>query len=57
MGALKVGLVHHPAIGEVHIGDDYCIQEHADYTLVAEADGLGPRKQAREAAVKALGYI
>ena len=57
MGALKVGLVHHPAIGEVHIGDEYCIEEHDDFILVAVADGLGHGKEAREAAEKAVRYI
>lgn len=57
MGALKWGLVHQPMIGEVHIGDDYCIEEHEDYVLVAVADGLGHGKEAHAAASMAVAYI
>lgn len=57
MGALKVGLVHHPIIGEVHIGDAYCIEERDDFILVAVADGLGHGKDAHAASSKAVDYL
>lgn len=57
MGALKVGLVHHPIIGEVHIGDAYCIEERDDFIMVAVADGLGHGKDAHAASSKAVEYL
>ncbi|MFN3431747.1 MAG: anti-sigma regulatory factor, partial [Candidatus Sericytochromatia bacterium] len=57
MGALKLGLVHQPTVGEVHIGDAYYIHEGDGFTVVAVADGLGHGKEAEFASHKAMAYI
>lgn len=57
MAALKLGVVHQPAIGEVHIGDAYAVIEGDGFFVAAVADGLGHGVEAEEAAKKAMTVI
>jgi serine/threonine protein phosphatase PrpC len=57
MGGLNIGLVHHPIVGETHIGDAYFVHEGEDFALVAVADGLGHGKDAEIASQRAVTYI
>lgn len=57
MGTLKRGVVHQPAIGEVHIGDAYEVIEGDGFFVAAVADGLGHGVEAEHAAKKAIATI
>lgn len=57
MGALSLGLVHHPAVGETRCGDMYTIVEREGYYVVAVADGLGHGAEAEVAAKRAIETV